>query len=81
LLTQEQLNNLKSGNKVRFAVSGSASEGTFDKARFTVNGIQRSSVTAKKPGTEEYFDEYEIPEGVANFNIDAQVHHSSLGWF
>ena len=81
LLSQDQLNQLEAGNLVRFTVSGSATEGTFDKAMFTINGTQRNSVTAKKPGSEEYFDEYEIPTGTTSFSVDAQIHHSSLGWF
>lgn len=80
-LTQEQLDNLNPGNKVRFTVSGSTSEGSFDKARFTINGSQKDPVSTKKPGTEEFYYEYEIPSGVTSFTVDAQVHHSSLGWF
>lgn len=80
-LTQEQLNNLKPGNIVRFTISGSTSEGTFDKARFTINGSQKEPVSTKKPGTEEFYYEYVIPSGVTSFTTDAKIHHSSLGWF
>jgi len=80
-LTQEQLNSLKPGSRVRFTVSGSASEGTFDKARFTINSSQKDPVSTKKPGTEEFYYEYVIPSGVNSFSVDAQVHHSTLGWF
>jgi hypothetical protein len=80
-LTQEQLNNLGTGDRVRFTVSGSASEGMFDKARFTINGSQKDPVTDKKPGTEEFYYEYVIPTGVTSFTVDAEIHHSSLGWF
>jgi len=80
-LTQEQLNNLSAGDKVRFTVSGSTTEGTFDKARFTINGSQKDPVSTKKPGTEEFYYEYEIPSGETSFTVDAEIHHSSLGWF
>jgi len=79
-LTQEQLNSLEAGDVVRFTVSGTTTGGTFDKARFTINGTQRDPVTTKKPGTEEYYDQYEIPDDTYNFSVDAQIHHSSLGW-
>lgn len=80
-LTATQLSRLKVGDKVRFTVRGSATKGTFDKARFTINGIQRPAVTAKKPNTEEFYDEYTIPTGETTFTINAQVHHKTLGWF
>jgi len=75
------LSILKSGDKVRFTVTGNASSGTISKARFTINGTQRAEVTAKRPGTNEFYDEYTIPEGVTTFNIDAQLYHSIIGWF
>jgi hypothetical protein len=80
-LSAAQLKSLKAGDTVRFAVSGTASSGFFDKARFTINGQQQPETNSKKPGTEEFYMEYEIPEGLINFNVNAQVHHSSLGWF
>lgn len=81
VIASSDLSKLKTGDKVRFAVSGNTTGGSFDKARFTVNGTLRSEVTAKKPGTEEYYDEYTIPTGVSNFSIKGEIHHSQLGWF
>ncbi|MGB6838774.1 MAG: hypothetical protein WBD86_02415 [Microgenomates group bacterium] len=75
------LSTLKAGDVVRFTVSGSASSGSFDKARFIINSATRPEVTVKRPGTEEFYDEYTIPEDVTSFTINAQVHHSTLGWF
>ncbi len=75
------LSTLKVGDKVRFTVAGSASTGTFDRARFTVNGALRPEVTATRPGTSEFYDEYTIPEGTSSFSINAQVHNTVLGWF
>lgn len=80
LLTPEQLRSLKPGDKVRFAVAGSTNSGGFDKARFIINGVPRQEVTQKKPGSDEFYDEYTVPQGVTSFNISAQVHHVSLGW-
>lgn len=75
------LSTLKAGDKVRFTVAGQASSGTFDRARFKINGVQRAEVSAKRPGTQEFYDEYTIPAGVTSFSVNAEVHHSSLGWF
>lgn len=79
-LTSAQLSELKVGDTVRFTVAGQASSGSFDKARFKVNGVQKPEVTGKRPGTEEYYDEYTIPEGITTFTINAQIHHTVLGW-
>ena len=79
-ITAAVLPTLKAGDKVRFAVAGTATSGNFDKAKFKINGTERAEVSVKKPGTEEFYDEYTIPEGVTTFSINAQIHHSSLGW-
>lgn len=75
------LSSLVAGDVVRFTVAGNASSGSFDKARFTINGTLRSDVSVKRPGTDEFYDEYTIPEDATTFTIKAEVHHSSLGWF
>ena len=80
LLTASDLAGLKTGDKVRFAVSGTTSSGNFDKARFTINGSLRSEVTTKKPGSQEYYDEYTIPAGTVNFSVKGEIHHTQLEW-
>ena len=75
------LSSLVTGDVVRFTVAGTTSSGSFDKARFNINGTFRSEVSVKKPGTEEFYDEYTIPENITTFTIDAEVHHTTLGWF
>lgn len=80
LLSGFDLSSLNTGDVVRFVVGGNTDSGFFDKARFTINGTLRPEVTTKRPGTEEFYDEYLIPAGVTSFTIDAQIHHSSLGW-
>lgn len=79
-LSTSQLNTLKIGDKVRFSVGGNASAGSFDKAKFKINGTERPEVTGKRPGTAEFFDEYTIPSGLTTFAIGAQIHHVTLGW-
>ncbi len=83
-LTSTELSNLKAGNTVRFTVSGTTNSGNIDKARFRINSpTWRTVVVAKKPGTNKFYDEYTIPEGVTGFTINAQLHHTSsdIGWF
>lgn len=80
LLSATSLSKLAPGAVVRFTVSGTKQSGSFNKARFTINDVQRPVVTQKKPGTEDYYDEYIIPTGVTNFAVRAQIHHSDLGW-
>lgn len=85
-LTKEALENLKAGDKVIFTISGAASQGTIDKARFIINGKTKPEVTQKTPAEapvrDEFYYEYTIPEGTASFTINAQLHHSGVaGWF
>ena len=75
-LSATDLSALKAGDKVRFSVSGSSSSGNFDKAQFTINGTARAEVQSKKPGSEEFYDEFTIPAGVQSFNVTAKVHHA-----
>ena len=80
-LTVAQLSQLRAGDRVRFTVAGtSVGGGSIDRARFRINGVTRPEVTQKKPGTEEYYDEYIIPSGTTTFSIHAQIHHTTLGW-
>jgi len=81
VLSSSQLAQLKSGDSVRFAVSGTTTSGSFDKARVIVNGTTLPETSAKKPGTDAFYSEYTIPSGLVNFTVTAQVHHITLGWF
>ena len=80
LLTIDDLSNLQEGDKVRFTVAGTATSGTFDKAKFTINSVDQPETTAKKPSSEEFYSEHTIPAGITTFTIDAQIHHSTQGW-
>jgi hypothetical protein len=78
------LSSLIAGDVVRFTVSGETNSGSFDKARFRINSpTWRTVVVAKKPGTDNFYDEYTIPEGVTSFTINVQLHHTSsdIDWF
>lgn len=79
-LTSTQLAALDPGDVVRFVVSGTSSSGTFDKAKFTVNGTALPETSTKKPGSDAFYVEYTIPASGTNFSVSAQVHHSTLGW-
>lgn len=80
-LTTEELNDLPSGSKIRFTVYGESSSGTLDKARFSVNSVSIGETTLKRPGTDEFYIEYTLPENLTNFTVNAQIYHSELGWF
>jgi hypothetical protein len=81
-LDVQSLSQLEAGQTVYLTVSGTSSSGSFDKARFTVNGVIRPETTTKKPGTANtFYDDYSIPSGTTTFTINAQIHHTILGWF
>lgn len=78
LLTSSELAKLKAGDTVRFTASGTATQGEFDAARFTINGNLKPQVTTKRPNTNEFYYEYTIPDGVTDFEIKAELHHAGL---
>lgn len=80
LLTDAQLSALTPSTVVNFCVLGSASEGTFDSAKFTINTVTQAETTTKRPTTNDFCQSYAIPAGVTSFNITAQIHHATLGW-
>ncbi len=82
LLTATDLTNLKTGDRVRFAVTGTTT-GTFDKARFTVNSETVKESALKKPGDNStYYYEYTIPAGALNFTVKSELHSVDLNqWF
>lgn len=75
-LTPSDLTLLQEGDVVRFVVAGQASSGTFDKAKFTINGTVLPETTAVRPGgTNEFYSEYTVPAGTTSFTVSAQIHH------
>lgn len=79
-LSGSQLSQLKAGNKVNFCVTGAATGGSFDKARFTINTVLQPETSTKRPSSEDYCQLYTIPATVSVFNVTAQIHHITLGW-
>src|SRR3989344_280646 len=59
-LTNSQLSSLKEGDAVRFAVSGSATSGIFEKARFSVNGNSLGETINKQNGSNVFYIDYVI---------------------
>ena len=80
-LNAEELSALKAGDVIRFSVAGTADPGEITKARFQINGVLRDEVTQKRPGSDEFYDEYIIPADEFEFNVNAQLFHASAGWF
>lgn len=80
LLTDAQLSTLTPSTVVNFCVLGTASEGTFDRAKFTINTVAQAETTTKRPTTNDFCQSYAIPAGVTSFNLTAQIHHATLGW-
>ncbi|MFZ3301717.1 MAG: hypothetical protein WA152_03330 [Microgenomates group bacterium] len=80
LLTDAQLSQLEVGDSVNFCVTGVATGGSFNKARFTINNIAQAETTTIRPSSTDFCQSYVIPAAVANFNIKAQINHVTLGW-
>ena len=73
--------SLTAGTSINFCVAGTTSSGTFDKARFTINGTTLAETTAVRPGSTDLCQVYVIPTGVTTFNVSAEIHHATEGWF
>lgn len=80
-LSTSELSEMKSGDKVIFAVSGSTNQGNIDMAKFTVNKKEHEPTTTIRNETGEFYEEFVIPDGDGRFVVNAQLHHSELGWF
>jgi len=81
LLSAEDLQEAEPGDKIYLAVDSSTTQGIIDQAKFSVNGVERTAVSTKKPESNELFDEYTVPTGKSSFNVTVQLHHSEFGWF
>jgi hypothetical protein len=80
-LSTPQLSALAVGAQVNFCVSGSAPSGTFDKAQFTINGVQQAETTTVRPGSTDFCQSYNIQATDTTVNVTAKIHHSTLGWY
>lgn len=72
--------NLPAGGQVYFCTLGSTNGLTFDKARFTINGVLRPEVTLQRPGGTDFCDLYTIPANTYSFTVQGEIHHATLGW-
>jgi hypothetical protein len=81
LLYSTDLSSLKAGETVNFCVTGSAVSGSFDMARFIINGVQQADTTARRPNSTDFCQSYTIPADVTSFSISAQIHHSTGVWY
>lgn len=86
-LTTAQLSALKSGNQFNLCVQGIKTGGSFDKVRFTINGVlQPEQAMTDRIGTTtegQFCTVYTIPQVLpANgaFSFSAEMHHVTLGW-
>jgi hypothetical protein len=80
-LSTAQLSALAVGAQVNFCVGGSAPSGTFDKAQFTINGVQQAETTTVRPGSTDFCQSYTILATDTTVSVTAKIHHSTLGWF
>lgn len=81
LIEASSRSTLTAGTDINFCVSGTAPSGTFDKAKFTINGTVQDETTTKRPSSSDYCQSYTIPDDITSFTVSAQIHHSTLGWF
>lgn len=79
-LTNTQLSQLKTGDSVNFCVAGSATGGSFNKARFTINGALQAETTTVRPSSTDFCQTYVIPAAIKTFNVSAEINHVTLGW-
>lgn len=79
-LTSAQLSGLAVGTSVNYCVTGTATSGSFDKAKFTINGTAGGEITTKGQGAaaSAFCAASAIIAG-AN-SVTAQIHHATLGW-
>ncbi|HUW21269.1 MAG TPA: hypothetical protein VMW41_01240 [Candidatus Bathyarchaeia archaeon] len=74
--------SLQAGEIIYFGVSASFSQGNIDGARFRINGGEWLTTAEQRTiGNETiYYISYTIPTATYHFRVEAEVHHSSLGW-
>lgn len=73
---------LIAGDTVTLAVAGATNVGIIDKARFRMNGAPpRWQETTQINPYGEYYVEYQLPKDAQGLDIEAQIHHVTLGWY
>ncbi len=77
------LSTIAAGQTIRIVAEGSGDQNLYSAARFSVNGSSPTESLLRKPTTNEFYYEYQIPlSGVVDFNIEAEVRAASGGqWY
>ena len=81
LISSSERSSLTAGTNIYFCVSGYTPSGSFDSARFTINGVLQADTTTQRSGSTDFCQAYTIPSETTTISVSAQVHHSILGWF
>lgn len=81
LLSSTSLSTLAVGTTINFCVAGTTTEGTFDKAQFKINTTLKPETTTVRPGSTDYCQSYTILSTDTTVNVQAKIHHVTLGWF
>jgi hypothetical protein len=76
----DRSSKITAGMTVYFCTASVASA-DIDKAKFTINGNVYDETTTKVPSSNHFCQQYTIPEGVTTFEVSAQIHNATLGWF
>lgn len=82
LVSATTFSTFKAGDQVYFCTTGTTNSttGSFDKARFTINGKLMPETTLKRPGSNDFCYLYTIPSALYNFTVQGEIHHTVLGW-
>jgi hypothetical protein len=80
-LTTDDLSQLTAGDTVFILVTSSTTAGSINQARFTINNKAQDPTTLKKPGTNDLYMQYLIPEEENKLEIKVELYHSTFGWF
>lgn len=80
MLLPNNLSTLQAGDQVNFCATGAATTGSFNKARFTINGVLQAETSTVRPGGNDFCQLYTVPAGTTSFTIGAEVNHTTLGW-
>lgn len=79
-ILSNEYTSLPDNSQVYFCSAGSSSGGSFDMARFTINGVLFPNTTLMRPGSSDYCQLFTIPAGLYTTTVQGEMHHTTLGW-
>lgn len=79
-ITNQEYSDIPAKSSVYFCVAGSSTGGSFDMARFTINGVLFANTTTMRPSSSDYCQLFTIPAGTYTTTVQGEVHHNTLGW-